>query len=167
MKLRTMAIATIFLALILSASPLGYCYSNIVAAKTTNDVSDYESMTRIGIAPGEEIVISGGAVLGTGVILGLGTGLATDYALEKLGLTLPQQVVTQVQRVWTSDEAMIEDLAYYHDGAGNMVATEDVTTLIPAVISSPYAITIPIAIVVVVVAILITATCVYIWWTFS
>jgi hypothetical protein len=73
MKLRTTAIATIFLALILSASPLGYCYSNIVAAKTTDDVSDYESMTRIGISPGAQLDIAGRTVLGTSAVAGLGT----------------------------------------------------------------------------------------------
>lgn len=73
MKLRTTVIATIFLALILTASPLGYCYSNIMASKTTDDVSGYERMTRICISPGAQIDISGRAILGTGAVAGLGT----------------------------------------------------------------------------------------------
>lgn len=45
MKLRTVVIATIFLALILSISPLGYCYMNTVTEKTAND--DPELQTRL------------------------------------------------------------------------------------------------------------------------
>jgi hypothetical protein len=45
MKLRTVVIVTIFLALILSVSPLGYCYTNTVTEKTANN--DPELRTRL------------------------------------------------------------------------------------------------------------------------
>ena len=69
MKLRTIAIATIFLALILSASPLGYCYSNVVAAKTTNDVSDYQSTSQISLSPDDVAAITSFIITQEGITM--------------------------------------------------------------------------------------------------
>lgn len=165
MKLRTTIIATILLALIMSASPMGYCFTNTIAQKATDDVSDYQTMTQIGIAPGGEITISGGTILGMGVIAGLGAGLGTYYIIQASGLTLPTTAVIPVQHILGVGPT-IAGLDYVLDAAtGEYVGTVMVTTTIPAVISSPYAIPIAIAAGATIVVILVTATGVYLWWS--
>jgi hypothetical protein len=57
-------------ALVLLASVPGYCYTDTVAQKTTDDVPDYQSSIQVGLSPGEEAAIAGGTIVGSGLLAG-------------------------------------------------------------------------------------------------
>ena len=54
--------------LLLSASTPGYCYSDVVAQKTVDVISNNDSELQIGLSPGPETAIAIGAAAGSGII---------------------------------------------------------------------------------------------------
>jgi len=60
-------VAILMLGLLLAAPVPGYCYTNTVAQKTSNDISEYYSSLQVGLSPAIKGTIAGGAMLGSGL----------------------------------------------------------------------------------------------------
>jgi hypothetical protein len=74
-KLRKSFITILVVAMIMATALPGHCYTNTVALKTTDCVSEYESMVWVGMSTGKRVGLSTGVVLGSGFPASVGTYL--------------------------------------------------------------------------------------------
>lgn len=71
--IKKILVCLLSLAVFASTPKTGYCYSHIVAQRTTDKVSDYDRMSEIGLSSGLEAILSGYA---PAVLSTLGGGIA-------------------------------------------------------------------------------------------
>jgi len=147
--MRIVVIAIIILTLMLSSTVTGYCYSNVIARKTSGDTASNDSTVQIGLASGEKVTVAIGVLLGTESLAIGGTYFLLAYRVDCL-----RNIAGSLAGGWAGDYigAHLESYLKYceehpgtHNG-GKWVADQVVG---------------PIAVIV----LFITCVCIYVWWS--
>jgi hypothetical protein len=145
-------------ALILAASVPGYCYTNTVAQKTTDDVSEYDSSTLVGLSPEVEAAIAGGTLVGSGTLAAVGAAAGTYLVFAVPFECLRDGSVaiggSLIPTIAAASPELYTGLMMTYPGMslGQAIA---LTWMAPVVI------------IVVLVVVAATATAAYIWWSSS
>lgn len=178
--MRKLLIAILLTGLILGASPLGSCYSNSIAQKTTNEASEYASMTQIGLSPGAQISLAGTAILGSGIVAGVGTlsvatGMTAATASASTATAMAPMEIEMLEvpgivwEGWFIPDSLWFDGAYFEGALLDGAITEGAGAAGASFASvlAPYLIPVGIALCVVVVVLLVTAAGVFVVWSYT
>ena len=156
--MKSLLISIMLLGLISSATIPGYAYNNIVAQKTTKQVSDHESTLQIGVDPVIEIVGL--------LIVAIGTPLAGFYGGEVISCAFDYFGAYKVTYKTVSRPVFRTIKNYYNDGRTEQVFSHIKNVQVvdedkPPFISSPNTVIAIAAITIIV----IIASVIYIWWS--
>jgi hypothetical protein len=146
--MKLILVTVILLGLLLSATIPAYSYSNVVAQRTSDEESDHESMLQIGMTPGGEATIAGGALLGSG-----GLAYAGTYFIFTTRIGFLSHSSISLGGGLASDIAAA-NLEYYENLLRANPRT-DIGTLVAGEYAGPIAL----------VAVIVAAGCIYVCWS--
>jgi hypothetical protein len=119
--MKRLLISLILLALVFRATVPGYCYTNVIAEKTPNAISGYNSMLQVGLSPVAGMFIAGATIAVPAAIAGTGTyktiSSRLNKAIQESTETLPESTYLVINRNIKGTEPRFHEYEYDYNEA--------------------------------------------------